>query len=268
MKRLTLLGLLILIVSLLLPANPVLAQDGDEENGPCAVATIHAGIDAAIAQYELRRGADGSGEAAINSAELLQLAIDRVIEDCEAQLEAERLELAKELLVDLRAGGYVLYVRHTHTDRSRGDTDLSSCDTQRILSERGRDEARMIAGYWEGLEIPVSRLVSTEYCRTRETAELAFGDPEIIERSRLRATLENELATEPAPGTNTMIVAHIGTLEGATGLVVGVDVTFNEGDTLVFEPLGDGQYAVYGYIGLDDWELLARAAEELALDME
>src|SRR4051794_3837132 len=52
------------------------------------------------------------------------------------------------LLEALRRGGYVMYMRHTTTDRSKDDhlpiRDFADCKAQRNLSERGRAEARAI----------------------------------------------------------------------------------------------------------------------------
>ena len=157
------------------------------------------------------------------------------------------------LLDQLYEGGYILYVRHTHTDRSRGDTDVSlgQCDQQRILSERGQEEALMIRRAYKQLDLPVSSVLSTQYCRALETAVLAFEVPQFTSRQELTETLVQRLATPPPAGTNHIIVAHIGTIRGT----VGLDDTFEEGDTLVYRPLGDGHEYV-GRIGLNDWPIL------------
>ena len=114
-----------------------------------------------------------------------------------------------------------------------------------------------IGKVYASLKLPASRLVSTEYCRTLETARLAFGEPEIISREDLRASLEALLSTPPPPGQNVFIVAHIGTLERATGLDVGEDVAFNEGNALVFKPSGDA-YELVARLALKDWAELVR----------
>ncbi len=163
-------------------------------------------------------------------------------------------ELA-DLLAKLYDGGYVIYVRHTHTDRSRGDTDVSlgSCETQRILSERGRDEALMIRNAYDQLDLPIGQIISTQYCRTLETAILAFDVPFVVSRTDLTESLPEVLATAPEPGTNTIIVAHIGTLRQTRDL----DDTFDEGDSLVYRPTGNGEYEFVGRIGLYDWPVMA-----------
>lgn len=177
-----------------------------------------------------------------------------------ANCQAENFELTDPtelnlLLEKLYNGGYVIYVRHTHTDRSRGDTDvtLGSCDTQRILSDRGRDEAFMIRNAYDQLELPISEIISTQYCRTLETAILAFDVPFVVSRTELTENLGTVLATEPEPGTNTIVVAHIGTLRQWRDL----DDTFEEGDSFVYQPTGDGNYEFVGRIGLYDWPVMA-----------
>ncbi len=166
----------------------------------------------------------------------------------------------RNMLSELQNGGYIVYVRHTHTDRTRRDTDtsLGQCDQQRILSDQGREEALMIRYAYQRLNLPVSSLVSTQYCRTLETAVLAFGVPEVIQRRDLHATLTDRLAEQPAAGTNTLIVAHIGTLRDG----VGLPDTFDEGDSLIYRPTGDGEFVYFGRIGLYDWPILAGLAAE------
>ena len=127
---------------------------------------------------------------------------------------------------------------------------------QRNLSDLGRDQARAIHAEYVVVDIPVSRLISTEYCRTHETAVLAFGQPEIITRVDLTAQLVELLGMQPESGTNWIIVAHIGTLEGA----VGLPTTFEEGDSLIYRPTGDGEFEFHARIGLNDWSLLAEIA--------
>jgi phosphohistidine phosphatase SixA len=174
-----------------------------------------------------------------------------------------------QLVEALREGGYVLYLRHTHTDRSREDdpaVDLDDCSTQRNLSGEGREQAREIGSGFRSLDIPVGPVRSSEYCRTRETAELAFGayeaepgltgfpeesDPEY--GPRVRRT-EELLAQKPPEGENTVLVAHVKNLEEVAAL------TIEEGELAVFEPLGGRSYRLRGRIPQDLWaDLVAQA---------
>jgi phosphohistidine phosphatase SixA len=155
------------------------------------------------------------------------------------------------LLAALREGGYVIYFRHAITDRSQTDGDLSNvtqCATQRNLTDEGRDQARLIGDSIAALAIPVGEVLSSELCRARETAELAFGrttpTPDLSSydtaasetevRERIEA-LRRLLATPPAPGTNTVLVGHQFNIGDAA------DISLGEGEAAVFLPLGTAE---------------------------
>ena len=53
---------------------------------------------------------------------------------------------------------------------------LGDCSTQRNLSEQGRAEARAIGEQFRRRGIAVGAVLSSQWCRARETAQLAFGD--------------------------------------------------------------------------------------------
>jgi phosphohistidine phosphatase SixA len=113
----------------------------------------------------------------------------------------------------------------------------------------------------------VGAVLSSEYCRTRETADLAFGRAELEpaltgfpERgdpsydARVRRTKEL-LARTPAKGENTVLVAHIKNIEEVAG------VSIEEGELAVFEPLGGTQYRYLGHIPAGVWPQLAAELE-------
>jgi phosphohistidine phosphatase SixA len=170
-----------------------------------------------------------------------------------------------ELVQALQDGGYVVYLRHAATDRSKEDAgvvDLDDCSTQRNLSERGIEQAHEIGRAFRDLDIPLGDVLASEYCRTRQTAELAFGraeaestltgfpnddDPDYA--SRVRETREL-LGRRPGPGENTMLVAHIKNIEAAA------DVSIEEGELAVFEPLGGTRFRYRGRIPAEAWPQL------------
>jgi len=185
--------------------------------------------------------------------------------------EAEQTRLGPlELVEALREGGYVVYLRHAATDRSREDdpaVDLDDCATQRNLSDAGREQAHVIGDGFRALEIPIGRVAASEYCRTRETAELAFGafeddrgltgfpegsDPTYAERVRRTKEL---LAARPPDGENTILVAHVKNLEESAGRSI------EEGELAVFEPLGDTRYRYRGRIPAGLWPDLVEQAD-------
>jgi broad specificity phosphatase PhoE len=177
------------------------------------------------------------------------------------------------LLKALRGGGYTLYFRHAPTNWSQGDDvqqagDWTSCDPDemRQLSRQGRESARRIGRQIRRLGIPVGRVFSSEYCRARETArlmnlgevaptrklmnmrvaEMVGGRGKVIDRAR---TL---IADQPAPGTNTVLVAHGNLMRAATGTYA------DEGGAAVFEPRGGGRFALVARITPEQWAELAQ----------
>lgn len=75
----------------------------------------------------------------------------------------------------LRNGGIVL-LRHAIAPGG-GDPPgmrLGECITQRNLDAAGRDQARRIGDAVRAAGIPIGAVLSSEWCRTMETAELAF----------------------------------------------------------------------------------------------
>jgi hypothetical protein len=123
-----------------------------------------------------------------------------------------------EIVDELRQGGYVLYLRHASTDFSQNDsrmTSLEDCTSQRNLTDRGRDEARAIGEHIKRLNIPIGEVLASPFCRTMETARLAFGKARAtndvrggpVEASRYEAL--RKLLSSPVPkGTNRVISSH------------------------------------------------------------
>jgi phosphohistidine phosphatase SixA len=77
----------------------------------------------------------------------------------------------------LRAGGVAVLMRHA---TAPGNFDppgfkLDDCSTQRNLSAEGRDEARRIGAHLKRLGLEPGEVLTSQWCRCRETATLAFG---------------------------------------------------------------------------------------------
>ena len=170
-----------------------------------------------------------------------------------------------EVVDRLRDGGYVVFLRHAATDHSQKDrlgVPLTDCRGQRNLNDAGRAQAKSIGEAWRALELPVGDVLSSGYCRTRETAELAFGRATIVPAltgipaemvgtysGRVRA-LRRLLGTKPPDGENTVIVGHIANLEAAT------KVEIEEGDAAVFKPQGESRYRLVAALPASAWPQL------------
>ena len=168
----------------------------------------------------------------------------------------------------LRDGGYVIYFRHAATDFSQEDTDtrnLRNCRTQRNLTAQGRSDARAIGRAFRRLQIPVGVVLASKYCRTRQTALLAFGRVRTTidltslpsastarERSRRVAALRRLLATAPRRGVNTVLVAHLFNIQAAA------NVSLDEGEAGVFKPLGRSRFRLVARVRPREWAAFPR----------
>jgi phosphohistidine phosphatase SixA len=166
----------------------------------------------------------------------------------------------------LRRGGLILVIRHAATDQSKPDqnpVDLADCSTQRNLSDAGRRDARLIGQGVRRLKLRIGTVLSSRFCRTRETARLAFGRATISPALLNTITANHDAAwrrqiraaralfgTKPAAGRVTVLVTH--------GVVVGdvTGLTLEEGETLVFRPLGNSKFRLLGRIMPRAWAAL------------
>ncbi|MGG6297342.1 histidine phosphatase family protein [Leptolyngbya sp. AN02str] len=78
------------------------------------------------------------------------------------------------LLQQAQTRSYALLLRHAIAPGT-GDPanfQLNDCSTQRNLSEEGRQQARQLGQAMRDRAIPVARVLSSQWCRSLETAEL------------------------------------------------------------------------------------------------
>lgn len=159
---------------------------------------------------------------------------------------------------NLKQGGYVILMRHATAEKTADPLILKidDCSVQRNLSSKGRQEAALIGRAFRSRSIPVSEVLSSRYCRTRETAELAFGRVTTWQPLDLLYALP-----EQARDARTEIVAeHIGAYDGGDNLIMithlpNIDALTLElvepGGFLVLKPdHGDG-FEVVGYFTAD-----------------
>jgi phosphohistidine phosphatase SixA len=75
----------------------------------------------------------------------------------------------------LKDGGRVALIRHAATSGGAGDPPgfrLDDCATQRNLTEQGRAQARALGERFRAHGIRVDKVLSSEWCRCRDTATL------------------------------------------------------------------------------------------------
>ena len=81
-----------------------------------------------------------------------------------------------QVLKNLKNGGNLIFIRHAYAPGG-GDPDnfnINECSTQRNLSKEGREQAKNIGNYFKKNLIPIDKVISSEWCRCKETAEIAF----------------------------------------------------------------------------------------------
>ena len=183
--------------------------------------------------------------------------------------------LGGQALVEaLRAGGLNIYFRHVATNWSQSDDlrnrdDWLICDPARMrqLSDAGRADAVAVGNAMRELEIPVTQVLASPYCRTMETArlmELGSVEPstEVMNlraaeyfggRAAIVATAQRLLSTPPPAEGNRVIVAHGNVASAATPAYPA------EGEGLVFKPDADGSFILLGRVEPEQWAALLAA---------
>lgn len=185
-----------------------------------------------------------------------------------APMEIERALEGTALVEALRQGGFIVYFRHAQTEKDYADQVSAipgDCSTQRMLSEKGWQEARSIGKAFAALSIPVGEVTASQYCRAWQTADLAFGkyrqdaalnfepaeDYTDAQVAAMRSRLAPLLTQKPAAGTNTVIVGHDDPFEAATGIYPEP-----QGVAYVVEPRGNGKFRLRARLEPADWAAL------------
>jgi phosphohistidine phosphatase SixA len=161
----------------------------------------------------------------------------------------------------LREGGFVLYMRHASTDFSQNDASMKSyadCAGQRNLTDKGRAEAREIGAHLKRLGIPIGEVLASPFCRTMETARLAFGKARAMNEVRggpARSEdparydeLRKLLSSAVAKGENRVIASHGNPFHAVAG-----PPYLAEGEIAVVRPEGAMRFSVIARIRPDDW---------------
>lgn len=169
-----------------------------------------------------------------------------------------------ELIEALKSGGYVIYMRHgitTRKDKNRSKTsvDLSRCETQRNLTEEGRIQVEHLGQIIKSLNIPIGKVKSSPYCRTKDTAKAVFGEYEVDdllafsmgklekESAMLGKYLYNSILTSDDTHKNTVFVGHTANLKD------GLDIWPKpEGVSVIFK-VKEGKIIFKGMIQPNDW---------------
>jgi phosphohistidine phosphatase SixA len=146
-------------------------------------------------------------------------------------LAAAAAQADEALWRQLKQGGHVLLIRHAATEPGTGDPagfKLGDCATQRNLSEAGREEARRLGRLIKFRAVSVEEVRASQWCRTQETARLAFGEAQpwdvlnsLYADPKGEARLVQEvtaLAASLKPPRNLALVTHNFNIRALTGV--------------------------------------------------
>jgi phosphohistidine phosphatase SixA len=87
-----------------------------------------------------------------------------------------KADLNENLINELKEGGKLIFIRHAYAPGA-GDPvnfDINRCITQRNLNDIGRDQAHKIGNFFLNNKIPIDKIISSEWCRCKDTALLGF----------------------------------------------------------------------------------------------
>ena len=82
----------------------------------------------------------------------------------------------ENLINSLKEGGKLIFIRHALAPGS-GDPDnfkLNDCSTQRNLNNEGIKQSQKIGFFFKENQIPIDKVLSSEWCRCKDTAKYAF----------------------------------------------------------------------------------------------
>ena len=156
-----------------------------------------------------------------------------------------------QLITAMREGGKVVFLRHAMTVAEQVDTGrLGDRAGQRNLSPAGIEQARALGRAFRALDLRFGRILVSPVFRARDTAELAFSAGTFTESMEVVAdeyagnqvnfmveSTRRLLRTQPANGTNLLIVGHRTPLEMVTRQRFP-DSILPEGAMAVFMPTG------------------------------
>jgi phosphohistidine phosphatase SixA len=161
----------------------------------------------------------------------------------------------------LEEGGKVVLMRHAPvkvgTDAGSPLVRDPSCRRERNLSLQGKRQAREIGRKFAQQRVPVSQVLHSPFCRTTETAQLAFGEADPAGYLSLLEVLEPEEAERQTLELSTII----GSYSGSGNLVLVTHepnisaVSFEllrHLDLLILEPTGGSEFEEMGVIRFSD----------------
>ena len=196
---------------------------------------------------------------------LILLFIPLLLLSTPINIEYPKKDLTQEKIVlELQKGGCVIYMRHGSTKRDESDrttTDFQNCKLQRNLSEDGKKVLANIGKKLKKLKIPINQVLSSPYCRCKESATLVFNHysiddnlrfaliSDIEETELLKNHLQNLLVKKVKSNSNRVLVSHTANLKEATDIWPKPEAVM-----VVFKQKEDGSLLYLGKILPNYWQ--------------
>ena len=171
------------------------------------------------------------------------------------------------LIKELQKGGYSFYFRHSKTLRIKRlkEIDLNDCSTQRNLSPEGKILAKKVGKYLKTLNIKIDKVLSSPYCRAKDTASYMFSrvniddslsysmyDNEKIKLSK-KEGLKSILLRKPKVGFNSIAISHTSNLQDMANIWLK-----HELGLAIFKVQNDGTLKHIATINPEQWESLSK----------
>lgn len=188
-------------------------------------------------------------------------------------------ELKGAALVEaLRKGGLNLYMRHAMSnigqDGGLNTTPMwwENCAIQRNIADMGKEQARKVGLAISELKIPISQVLTAQFCRTRDTGHaMNLGPLEVTEDLNhqigqrvgfdINAARYKQLAETPPKGSNRLLVSHT---HGSPKMEERIMGSIQEAEIVVYKPDGKGAAEPIARIPPAEWENLVKATAPAA----
>ena len=89
----------------------------------------------------------------------------------------------EKLINSLKEGGKLIFIRHAYAP-GNGDPEnfnLKDCSSQRNLNWEGINQSKKIGLFFTQNKIQIDKVLSSEWCRCKDTAKYAFNDYKTFE---------------------------------------------------------------------------------------
>lgn len=189
-------------------------------------------------------------------------------------VDFENVKIPENLVETLQSGGNIIVFRYTGAGGPASPVDAQAGqnikdDGQRI-SQESIEKMQAYGQVFKDLNIPINRVVSSEYYFVWQHAMAAFDKPILISRdltgsldfsdsqelAQSLQNLRNRTVTAPEEGTNTIYFTHQGKFDKAYGYYPPA------GTTLIFRPDGSNKAQLIAVLSYDQLIDLASQVDQ------